>query len=481
MPKEALSENTLNNLKESWLSTFQKEACEFFKHLPPILCYEASPADKYSGDTSCNWLLTQLNDSFDTVLNQVFSELFLNYVNLIAASCAETIQGVDNFINQLDSLPDKNSTTDKKFFSRYADHLVPCYPDYAQTEHFLSALKKDSAPEITTLHTNLVTSDRVLSDTALERYFQKHIHYNAINRNARSRFTFCSASRFFLSSILKNTSGGTVPYTVNALNGFSVKSMNNFFIRMYKNQPSIEEDALEALLFFHNLEEIFSPSLISDIFSTCKEKFSLDNRLWVEQYVCSIRLLNFLKDCPLNSLKHFVWKNHEEVFTQFQVLDDRIAFAIENEYRSEVLFITQVLNPLCLMLKRTFTDILDKHYGVHSNTLDNLNPDDKTALWHYFSQDIMPLLKKLPGTSCFDFSWSKQNFLNPEKTYHPLPSIFDEYFDFYLLLYFYSPQAFPETFDRMIYAPWHDFYDATATQCNSFLTYLLTTKRPSNK
>lgn len=472
MQKKLLSKEAFHELKNRWIELATNTTTDFFQHLPDDLLYRNNPYNSfeiYHQRTTDNPLITKFNSSLADILPQIFSELFWNYVNATGSLCAERLKSSKSYLFEISKIENIKVPSKDKFFDDFKPHLAPGFYSHAQTEHYHSALTNQN----TYISTNQVSNDFCLYGTALEQYFNDHITYTYGEQRKVRHITYSNASKTFLLALIQNIKKGKVPYTVATQYGMSIKSLSNFFTRMYETQPSVDTDALEAILYFHNLEQIFAPSLIAKILQSCKEEFSSNNDIWLCQYFCTIRLLIFLKDCPLNSLKHFIWTAHRDFLKKSSEVIDTYFLA-----SSEVLFITQILEPLYPMLKDSFKQLMDELYDINSNTLNDLEANVKQEHWNALITDISPLLKNETRNTYFNFSWSNQNFLIPQKSFMQLASIFDEYFDFYLLLYFYLPQSSSETIAQLIYDPWHDFYNATGTQYNSFLKYLLATKRP---
>ena len=273
--------------------------------------------------------------------------------------------------------------------------------------------------------------------TPLSEFIYTHLIYKPVNKNyeflltdaskknAKVNFFFNEEGRYFLSVLLLAVASKNIPYISKTVHGISLYSINNLFDTFYYayHQEELNSNLQEKLLFFINTESVFQFTLVNKIFSTLAEYFnsSKDNALPV--FISSAPYITELSSYPLNLLKIKMWN----------ILSEKVFCKIRKDIPNNNDIIKETIYLSCKFLMEEtdnmtnyFIYILFRAYGFSSD-----NPDIQILCT--LKKDIFEYLS-ISGTQ--DMQWS---FLSSTaKIYTDIPSLFNEYFNFYILYYFYN-------------------------------------------
>lgn len=363
---------------------------------------------------------------------QLANEIFLRLYNTLSTFTSEKILGAENFLeNTLFNSAEKRLTyKDKKSFNSFVKHLIPI----PTKEHLVTSLPGES----TTLLgiPSLKNSDLIMDYTPLSEFIYTHLIYKGTDKecdgllpesnrnNNKVNFYFNKEGRYFLSVLLLAVASKDIPYTSKTLLGSSLNSINNLFDTLYYayHQKELTIELQEKFLFLINAESVFQCSLLNGIFSTLAEYFNTtkDNALPI--FISSIPFITLLSSYPLNVAKIKIWNFLSE--NNFSNISEDIYDKSNNGLEK--------VDWQWIPSMQTINDMVDCFiYTLFY--IDGFFDNPDSDFFNTLKKDIF---KYLSESGHQDMQWSLLS--STEKIYTKIPSTFNEYFNFYILYYFYN-------------------------------------------
>ncbi len=399
-------------------------------------------------NTASNIYAEKLKPVFDFTNNslkeQVSTELLLQLCNVLSTATSEYLFGAEAFLDNTQFLSQTKQLTYKgrKTFNSFVKHLQSLQP-----ERLNSTLIKSipGEPLDTLLIKQTTRSDLIIEDTPLYDFIFTHLIYknddfqdefplSESDTNNKIKYCFLKEGRYFLSVILLASASKNIPYTTKAINGISLNSINNLFDTLYYayHQEELTNNPEESFLFFINTECLFQCSFLTKVFSTLSDCFhhSKDIALW--NYILSLVSASSLITYPLNVAKITIWDYfYKEAFKLIENINTtKNSNANENSNTNE-----DSINfyPWFTSIMNNINDMSDCFiYILLFNTFFSID-NPKFMTLQTLKKEILTYLSK-NGKPHMQWSF----LASSSKNYLKIPTVFNEYLDFYLLYEFYN-------------------------------------------
>lgn len=410
--------------------------------------------------------------SSDIFKNKLKTELLLRTLSMLSTYTSPFIEGVNNFLMSSNIGGEKSKLTydNKKSFDSFTKHLMATQPEHAR-EGFFSALGNTHSYYT---FIPLQQSDLIINDTPLAEFVFTHLGYRYMYSSCENKdiilvdhqdyisdlfegtgknitHIFKKEGRYLLSVLLYAIGTKQIPYTQKTLSGVPLSSINKLFKVLHKSyyQEEVHSKQFEQLLFLINTEYIFQPSLLKKIFLTCKNNFDTMSVEALPEFSYILSYLPLFRSCPLITIKLELWNYFSDL--HFNEPDN-----VKDTVPGQSLLQSQ------LNLTQELANYFSYALLTSSKCWDSIENMNK------LKTDILEFLS-IPN-NC-DISWSLLS--NKNSSNMQIPSIFNDYFDFYILYYFYNQKFAGNTFwsqtDYECFSIWNEY--------NLYVKYLFARKK----
>lgn len=436
--------------------------------------------------TSINALLSFIHEQFkklpiiqtldESEYRKIESELLLYAINSLTCYNRIPLYGVNNLLNYAnftdESIAYKNKKSFDPFTKKYALHnttkiMIPkqiilddktripynlihetgylnaSSPLYEYLDnHLISRESPSYQIELSVIaENNSILDDFSDSNTAKQTaQSQERTMGQRPNRlTQNNKYIFSRDSSYFINALAKIiTDKTTIPYTEEAKSGISLKSINTIFDKMFNAYQDVSlqehENKLEKDLFLYNLEKIFMPSLTHRIFDMNRTYFKELNKPDLSDFTNVLQFCFSLKELPLNALQLLFLKNTSVVEIAKQNTDTTSPESYTSQILSATCFIKAFICALVWQMKNvenlsTAIDILKQTYLSHQER------HTVKQEWSIFEDQ----------NKQYEISLNKKNSARKGRSYDirlkHVDSVFNEYFDFYILYSLFSTDA----------------------------------------